>query len=108
MCWIVPDDSEPSNRMVEFLFQLTQLPIEKDKHRALRSLALSSAAFGLCLRWEGVGRMVLRLHGTVPPGKVRVLVGEYAGVEQYCMAVLQHARAKDRLSAAFHGLFSIF
>eukprot|EP00973_Karenia_brevis_P066040 9178694-Karenia_brevis.AAC.1 len=46
-------------------------------------------------KWEGLGQQVLRLHGAVPEGRVHVSVGEYVGVEQYCVSLLQKTRGRQ-------------
>ena len=59
------------------------------------------------MKWEGLGKRVLRLHGCVPEGRAKILAGEYAGVEHYTIAALQAARARPTLSPALHGVFGV-
>ena len=81
LCWIV-HTSKPFNRITDFLFE------EPERNMASRNSVVSSGRFQLSLRWEGTGQQFLRFHGSVPAGNVQVLVGEYAGIEHYCVAAL--------------------
>ena len=108
ICWVIPVAMGSSHRILEFMLQAHQIPSVAQQQKALQALTLATARFQLALKWEGLGRQVLRFHGIVPEGRVRVLAGEYSGVEHYTIAALQAARAKPDLTPAFHGIFGAF
>ena len=59
----------------------------------LRKNVLRQGEFNMVASWEGVGKTAFRLHrksGIV--GSVYVIVGEYAGVEHYSVALLQRVK----------------
>ena len=108
ICWVIPAAMGSSHRLLEFMLEAHQIPSVAQQQKTLQALTLATARFQLALKWEGVGRQVLRFHGIVPEGRVRVLVGEYSGAEHYTIAALQTARAKQDLTPAFHGIFGAF
>ena len=62
----------------------------------LRKNILRQGEFNMVASWEGVGKKAFRLHrksGIVGP--VYVIVGEYAGVEYYSVALLQRVRYRE-------------
>ena len=104
----MPESLDSSQRLLDFMSQAHQLPSVVGQQKALKALTLAFASFTVALKWEGVGRHVLRLQGSVPAGRLRVLAGEYAGVEHYVIAALQTTRGKENLTPALHGLFRVF
>ena len=103
ICWVLPD-SGTSDRVASFIDADHYKPSAVDHENALRAATIASGKFQLTLRWEGVGQKVLRFHGALPACHARVLVGEYVGVEHYCIQLIQKQRGKQ-MTPAGHGLF---
>ena len=103
ICWVFPEDGI-SDRIASFVDAGQFMPSAVDRERALRAQTLATGKFQLTLKWEGVGHKVLRFHGALPAGHARVLVGEYVGVEHYCIQLMQKRRGKQ-MTPAGHGLF---
>ena len=60
ICWILPEALGSSQRLLDFMFEAHRIPYVQQQQKALQALTLETASFQVALKWEGVGRKVLR------------------------------------------------